>query len=74
MGSDVGEPVPRSAPADFDGPAANGNRSTTDIIGTILFTVMSISLSVIGFTAASMSDGIDVLFSPMDYDGNLCVN
>eukprot|EP00555_Chaetoceros_dichaeta_P004402 CAMPEP_0198263872 /NCGR_PEP_ID=MMETSP1447-20131203/13843_1 /TAXON_ID=420782 /ORGANISM="Chaetoceros dichaeta, Strain CCMP1751" /LENGTH=666 /DNA_ID=CAMNT_0043952625 /DNA_START=79 /DNA_END=2079 /DNA_ORIENTATION=- len=72
MGSDVGEPVPRSAPADFDGPAANGKRSTTDIIGTILFTVMSISLSVIGFTAASMSDGIDVLFSPMDYDGNLC--
>jgi len=72
MGSDAGEPVPRSAPADFDGPAANGNRSTTDIIGTILFSLMTISLSVIGFTAASMSKGTEVLFNPMDYDGNLC--
>jgi len=72
MGSDNGEPVPRSAPADFDGPASDVNRSTTDLLGTLLFTLMTISLSVIGFWAASITDGTAVLFNPMDYDGNLC--
>jgi len=72
MGDEDDHPVPRSAPADFDGPIADDSRSTTDIIGTLLFSIMTISLSVIGFWAATITDGTVVLFNPMDYDGNLC--
>jgi len=61
--------VPRSAPADFDGPTKE--RTCTDIIGTIMIFGMWIAMTAIGIYA--MSNGnYEIVFNPMDYDGNVC--
>jgi len=74
MGKD-GDPAPRTAPADFDGPIADDDRNTTDLLGTVVFSICTLALSVLGFYASTTNasnGGTEILFNPMDFDGNLC--